>query len=86
MVRTQIQLTEKQAEALKTMAQCEGVSMAEVIRRAVDKAVEAQHMPDRDELWRRATKAIGCIHSDVTDLSTRHDDYLVEAYMDEDIH
>ena len=85
MVRTQIQLTEKQAEALKAVAQSEGISMAEVIRRAVDKVVEAQYLPDREELWGRATAAIGCIHSDITDLSTRHDDYLVEAYMDEDI-
>ncbi len=82
MVRTQIQLTEKQAEAVKTMAQREGVSMAEMIRRAVDKAVGAQHMPDREELWRRATEAIGCIHSDVTDMSERHDDYFVEACLE----
>ena len=79
MVRTQIQLTEKQVQALKWMAQREGVSMAEVIRRAVDKAVESQIMPDREELWRRATEAIGCIHSDITDMSERHDDYFVEA-------
>jgi len=36
MVRTQIQLTEEQARALKEIAAARGESMAEVIRRAVD--------------------------------------------------
>jgi len=36
MVRTQVQLTEEQAAAVRRMAADEGVSMAEVIRQAVE--------------------------------------------------
>ena len=36
MVRTQIQLTDEQARAIKRIASAKGVSVAEVIRRAVE--------------------------------------------------
>lgn len=78
MVRTQVRLTEKQVEALRKMASREGVSVAEIIRRAVDRAVVG-HVRDWGEIRARAIAAIGCGHADVTDLSTRHDDYVVEA-------
>jgi hypothetical protein len=76
MIRTQVRLTEKQAKALRALATREGVSMAEIIRRAIDREVLA----NRQDLMRRALAAAGTLHSDVTDLSTRHDDYLAEAY------
>ncbi|MHB1001137.1 MAG: ribbon-helix-helix protein, CopG family [Armatimonadota bacterium] len=82
MVRTQIQLTEKQAKSLRQIALREGVSMAEVIRRALDKAVEYHYLPDRDELKKRAMAAAGSVHSDITDLSSRHDQYLEEIYSE----
>lgn len=82
MVRTQIQLTEKQAEALRRIAAREKVSVAEVIRRAVDRVTQTDVLPDWEELRRRAIAAAGCGHSDVTDLSTRHDDYFVEAIVE----
>jgi hypothetical protein len=85
MVRTQIQLTEAQAKALKTIAAREGISMAEVIRRALDKAVQAEKLPDREEIKRRAIAAIGCGHADVTDLSTRTDEYFAEALVNDRI-
>ena len=56
--------------------------MAEVIRRALDQTVECERLPDREEVKRRAIAAIGCGHSDATDLSTRHDEYLAEAYAE----
>jgi len=80
MVRTQVQLTEKQAEVLKRVAAREGVSVAEVIRRAVDHVVGFEQIsPDMDELRRRALAVAGTLHSDVDDLSVRHDDYFAEA-------
>lgn len=82
MVRTQIQLTEKQAEALRRIAAREKTSMAEVVRRAVDRVVETDVLPDWEELKRRAIAAAGSVHSDVTDLSVRHDDYLAEAFAE----
>jgi hypothetical protein len=82
MVRTQVQLTERQVDALKRVASRDGVSMAEVIRRAVDRVTEHGVLPGREELKLRAIAAIGSGHSDKTDLSSRHDDYLAEAYSE----
>ena len=79
MIRTQIQLTEEQAAKLKRVAAGRGVSMAEVIRDAVDR------IPDRDdrtERWARALAAIRHGYPDregKTDVSVRHDEYLAEA-------
>jgi len=82
MVRTQIQLTEKQAKALKQIALDEGISMAEIVRRAIENVVEGKCPPDKDVLKRRAIAAVGSIHSDFTDLSERSDDYLEEIYSE----
>jgi len=82
MVRTQIQLTERQARELKRMASREGVSMAEVIRRAVDAKIRegAGEVP-REERVRRALAVMGKFRSGIRDLSTNHDKYLAEDYM-----
>lgn len=82
MIRTQVQLTEKQSRALKQIARQEGISMAEVIRRSLEKTVEGQYLPDREDMKKRALSAIGSVHSDLTDLSSRHDDYLDEVYSE----
>ena len=80
MVRTQIQLTEEQAEMLKRMATEQKVSVAEIIRRNVDAMVCLPAECSRGERWRRAMAAVGRFHSDETDVSVNHDHYLVEAY------
>jgi len=82
MVRTQIQLTERQARELKRMASREGVSMAEVIRRAVDAKIRegAGEVP-REERVRRVLAVMGKFRSGIRDLSTNHDKYLAEDYM-----
>jgi len=82
MVRTQIQLTERQARELKRMAAREGVSMAEVIRRAVDAKIRegAGEVP-REERVRLALAVMGKFRSGIRDLSTNHDKYLAEDYM-----
>ncbi len=77
MIRTQIQLTEGQASALKAIAQQQGVSMAELIRRAVERIVEES---DKEDKWWRASSLIGRYHSGRSDVSTNHDTYLDEAY------
>jgi len=80
MVRTQIQLTERQARELKSVAHRQGVSVAELIRRAVDKALTADIIPDREEIRRRARQAVGRFSDTVTDVAEHHDDYLAEAF------
>jgi hypothetical protein len=83
MIRTQIQLSSRQAGVLKQMSAAQSVSMAELIRRAVDRMIAERREPDRDEIRKRAAAAAGRFNSGVTDLSERHDDYLAEAFGDE---
>lgn len=80
MVRTQIQLTEEQASALKALAAARRVSLAELVRQSIEGFLAAQQALDRSERKRRALAVVGKFRSDVTDLSVRHDDYLAEAY------
>jgi hypothetical protein len=79
MVRTQVQLTPQQAEAVKRVARERGVSMAEIIRQSVDAYVQTGVSPTPSELRKRALSILGIAHGP-TDLSERHDDYLGEAF------
>ena len=81
MVRTQIQLTDRQARRLRAQAKDRGVSLAEIIRRYVEKGLsEEEH--DRAALYERATRVVGRFSDrrDARDLSSRHDRYLDEAF------
>jgi hypothetical protein len=80
MVRTQIQLTEAQAEALRRLAAERGVSMAELVRQSVDDLLRRSDAVDRREVRRRAIAAAGTMNSGIPDLARRHDEYLAEAY------
>jgi len=80
MIRTQIQLTEQQAQALKSLAAERGSSVAELIRQGVDDLLQKTSGISIEERRRRAIAAIGRFHSGQKDISTRHDDYLAEAY------
>ena len=80
-MRTQIQLTERQARELRRIAAKEGVSMAEIIRRAVDAKIRGGtgEVP-WEERVRRAQAAMGKFRSGLKDVAERHDDYLAEEY------
>jgi hypothetical protein len=80
MIRTQIQLTEEQAARLKAVAARRGISMAEVIRQAVDSAVSKADDRDPDALYERARRIAGKFRSGTSDVSSRHDDYLAGSY------
>ncbi len=77
MVRTQVQLTEEQASALKARAVAERLSMAELIRRSVDAFLRTKAPLSHEEKKRRALNAVGRFRSGVTDLSVNHDRYPV---------
>jgi hypothetical protein len=79
MIRKQIQLTEEQAESLRRLASERGLSMAAVIREALDRAIGVDEVARRRE---RAIAAIGGFRSGLHDVSERHDDYLAEAFED----
>lgn len=81
MIRTQIQLTEAQAEALRTIAVAQNVSMAELIRRSVDQLVQSQQVNSgRSARIARAKVAVGRFSSGRSDISSRHDEYLAEVF------
>ena len=80
MVRTQIQITEKQAEKIRRIAKARHLSMAQVIREAVENVVNAEAAVDVQERRRRALGAIGKFSSGKRDVSRQHDKYLSEAY------
>jgi ORF6N domain len=80
MVRTQIQLTEEQSVALKRMAAAEHISMAGIVRKAVDQVTRTGVLPEPEIRRRRAAAAAGRFHSGCGDLAEEHDRYLAEAY------
>jgi len=80
MVRTQILLTEQQAQELRKRAAAERRSMADLVRDSVDAMLGAGAESGRDHAKARALAAVGRFRSGVPDLGTRHDDHLAEAW------
>ena len=58
MIRTQIQLTQEQSRRIKEVAEREEISMAEVIRRAVDFWLETGGTLAKEERRQRAVQAV----------------------------
>ncbi len=81
MIRTQVQLTEEQFQALKDIAAVRSVSVAQLVREGVDVLIGAAPNTSATERRRRAIAAAGRFSSDRTDVSARHDYYLTEAYQ-----
>ena len=81
MVRTQIQLREGQARRVRRLAEEQGVSMAEVIRRCLDQVLKSDQ-PDRSALYSRAEAVVGQFEDGcgAPDLARKHDDYLATSF------
>jgi len=75
MIRMQVRLTEYQADKLKELSRQQGVSVAELIRRAVERLVDDSKS---EEAWQRASALVGRYESGLSDIAVRHDDYLAE--------
>jgi predicted DNA-binding ribbon-helix-helix protein len=81
MERTQISLEHEQAERLRRLARERGVSMAHLVREAVDRTYgSALASPTRAELWERALSAVSSGASGLADVAESHDAYLDEIY------
>ena len=80
MIRTQIQLTETQAQALREQARLQQRSMADLVRESVSEYLARSHAVDRGELARRALALAGRYRSGCPDLAEDHDRYLDEAF------
>jgi hypothetical protein len=77
MIRTQISLTEPQMRRLRRAARERGVSMAAVLRDALDRS-----LPEADDeslaRQRRAFALAGAFESGRPDTAERHDDVLAD--------
>jgi Ribbon-helix-helix protein, copG family len=80
-IRTQIQLTEEQLARLRSASALRGLSIAALIREAVDRSLEYE---SRERLIERALAVVGKYRDieGATDVSERHDDYLADAFQD----
>ena len=78
MVRTQIELTDEQATALREIAAHEGRSVEEVICESVDVYAASRKVRAPKERREAAMAIAGRFHSGVANLGTGHDDYLSE--------
>ena len=77
MVRTQIQLDEDQVRKLREMAVTRHVSMAKLIRLAVDRILAETAEAEK---LQRSLSIAGRFHSGLSDVSVEHDKYLAEDY------
>jgi hypothetical protein len=77
-IRTQISLTDEQMSALRREARERRVSIAAVVRDAVDAEIARSA---REVAWDRALSAVGAFNSGVGDIAERHDDYLAEDFL-----
>ena len=80
MIRMQVQFSEQQMRLLKSRAAQEQVSVAELVRRAVDAWSTGQSSAPTDERRRRAIAVAGRFASGSRDVAIRHDNYLTDAY------
>ena len=80
MIRTQIQLTEEQSQEIKSIAEREDLSMAELIRRAVDDWLARYGDAVSQAKKERALAVVGRYRSGLSDVAENHDEYLAAAY------
>jgi hypothetical protein len=80
MIRTQIQLTDEQLHKLRRAAREQGVSVAEIVRRCVDRAIDDEILGRRND-YARAARLVGAFQDreGASDVSARHDDYLEQG-------
>jgi hypothetical protein len=80
MVRTQVQLSEQQVRRLRSFAAEKKLSLAEIIRRAVDRFFEDTPAVNRADRRQAAINAAGRFGSGRRDVSRKHDTYLAEDF------
>lgn len=77
-IRTEVELSEEQATALRQIAAAEGRSVEDVIRESVDAYAASRNARSREGRKAAAMSVAGRFHSGLSDLAERHDDYLAE--------
>ena len=79
MIRMQVQLTQEQVERLRRLAASQGVSVAAVVRSAIDRLEDEN---ERKRKWARAMAVVGKYHGGGGNVAEEHDRYLDEIYGD----
>jgi hypothetical protein len=80
MIRTQVQLTEVQMEALRRLAVLKKKSLADLVRQSVELYLNRES-PTGDTLRvQRALDVVGKFSSGSADGSSQHDRHLADAY------
>lgn len=80
MERKQVQLTARQASAVRKEAARRKTSDAAIVREAVDLWLRSHgHPADMNERWQRALRVVGAFGSGRKDISREHDREFVEA-------
>jgi hypothetical protein len=80
MIRTQVQLTDRQLEALRQASAASGRSVADLIRQGVDQYLAGRSELGREERIERAIRVAGKFSSGRSDVSANHDRHLAEAF------
>lgn len=80
MIRTQVQLTDRQLEALRHDSAATGRSVADLIREGVDRYLAGRSDLGREERIERAIGVAGKFSSGRSDVSANHDRHLAEAF------
>ncbi len=80
MIRTQVQLTDRQLEALRQASAATGRSVADLIRQGVDQYLAGRSELGREERIERAIGVAGKFSSGRSDVSAKHDRHLAEAF------
>jgi hypothetical protein len=78
MIRTQIQIEPAQERAIRRFARREGISLAEAIRRCIDKALADETAAQPGERYRAALALVGSLRDPdgARDVASKHDTYL----------
>jgi hypothetical protein len=80
MERKQVQLTARQASAVRKEAARRKTSDAAIVREAVDLWLRSHgHPGDLNERWERALRVVGAFRSGRKDISRQHDREFAEA-------
>jgi hypothetical protein len=79
MIRTQIQLTEDQAQKLKELSRSSDQSVASLIRYAIDRFLSTGK-PNRAMQYRQALELAGKYQTPQSDIAVNHDRYLGESF------
>jgi hypothetical protein len=77
MVRMQVQFTERQVAELREQSARTGLSLAALVRAAVDSSLEQRSARGR---WERALSVVGTFESGSADVSESHDREVARAF------